>query len=110
MTHEKTAGYGFYWRIWGLLLVVTLVMLFVDRPTAQALGSTSGGLPHGLLISILVVAMLLKAWLIASFFMHLRFERMAIGVAVLLGLLINGAILFALLVPDGLRILGMAGS
>ncbi len=110
MAHENTPGYGFYWRIWGILLLVTLVMLFVDRPTAQALGSTSGGLPRGLLIFILVVAMLLKAWLIAAFFMHLRFERLALGMAVLLGLLVNGFILFALIVPDGLRILGMGGT
>jgi caa(3)-type oxidase subunit IV len=103
------AGYGIYWRIWGILLVVTLIMIFIDRPTAQAIGKVEGGGPQAVLVGVLIVAMLLKAFLISSYFMHLRFERLMIGLAVLVGLLINGAILFLLMVPDGLRIFGMVG-
>ena len=103
----SSGGYAIYWRIWGVLLVVTLVMIFVDRPTAAALGDVEAGLPRGLLVGILIVAMLLKAYLIAAYFMHLRFERPALGISVLVGLLINGFILFGLIVPDGLGLLGM---
>jgi len=104
---KKTGSYGLYWRIWFILLIVTLVMVFIDRPTAQALQGSEPMFPQGVLIFILVSAMLLKALLIGSYFMHLRFERVAISLAVLVGLLINGAILFFLIVPDACRILGM---
>lgn len=103
---KPKSGYGIYWRIWLVLLIVTGVMIFVDRPTAQALGSADQG--QTVLIVILVLAMLLKATLIATYFMHLRYERLFLGLSVLIGLLLNGAILFTLIAPDGYRILEMA--
>ena len=105
--HNAKGGYGIYWRIWLILLVVTLVMIFVDRPTATALQSDSPGVPQGILVVVLVLAMLLKAFLIASYFMHLRWERIFLQLSVLIGLLINGAILYGLIAVDGVRILGM---
>jgi len=107
MTPSKSRGYRLYWKIWVILLIVTLVMIFIDRPTAQALQGDDTMLSPGVLVLVLVCAMLLKAVLIATYFMHLKFERPLMGIAVLLGLLINGAILFALLYPDAVRILGM---
>ncbi len=104
---DAKSGYRIYWRIWLILLIVTLVMIFIDRPTATSLpGETSGAL-QWLLVLILIFAMLLKAFLIGSYFMHLRFERLFLQLSVLIGLMINGAILFGLIVPDGLRIHGM---
>ena len=47
--------------------------------------------------------MLVKASIIAANFMHMRFERIALAWMVVIGLLINGAILFGLIVPDALR-------
>ncbi len=102
------SSYRTYWRIWFILLAVTLIMIFIDRPTAQALDGSGPAIPHGVLVFILVAAMLFKATLIASYFMHLRYEKLFLGLSVLFGLLINGAILFVLIVPDGLRIFGMA--
>lgn len=100
-THVHTAGtYSFYWKIWGALLLLTLGMISVDQMD----------LPRTLLVLVLIGAMLVKAGLIASFFMHLRFERLFLGLSVLFGLLINAAILFALIAPDGRRILRLLDS
>ena len=97
-SHVPTAGnYSFYWKIWGALLMLTVGMIFVDQME----------LPRTLLVLVLIGAMLVKAGLIASFFMHLRFERLFLGLSVFFGLLINAAILFALIAPDGMRILRM---
>ncbi|MCP3959285.1 MAG: hypothetical protein GY719_15650 [bacterium] len=105
---DAKGGYRIYWQIWLILLVVTLVMIFIDRPAATALqGEAPGGAFQSLLLIVLVLAMLLKAFLIGSYFMHLRFERLFLWMSVVLGLLINGAVLFGLIVPDGLRIYGM---
>jgi cytochrome c oxidase subunit IV len=106
---KATHGYGIYWRIWFILLIVTLVMVFIDRPAALALRGDQPLMPEGALIFILVLAMLFKAVLIASYFMHLRFERLFLQLSVLIGLLINGAILYFLILPDGLRVLELSG-
>jgi caa(3)-type oxidase subunit IV len=97
MSVAHAPGYGTYIRIWLVLLALTVVMLFLD----------TAPVPRGILIGTLVVAMLAKAGLISGWFMHLRFERLVLGLAVALGLLLNGAILFALIAPDSLRIFRM---
>jgi caa(3)-type oxidase subunit IV len=97
-SHVHTAGnYSFYWKIWGALLMLTLGMIFVDQMD----------MPRTLLILVLLGAMLTKAGLIASFFMHLRYERLFLSLSVFFGLLVNSLVLFVLLVPDGLAILRM---
>jgi cytochrome c oxidase subunit 4 len=82
---------------WWTLLALTVVMLVVD----------SLDMPRGLFITVLLSAMLMKASLIGAHFMHLRFERLSLTLMVVVGLLINGAILFALIVPDAARIRAM---
>ncbi len=99
MTQEESkVGSSHYWRIWSMLLVLTLIMVFIDRSP----------LTRGLLVSVLVVAMLAKASLIAGYFMHLRFEKLNLILIVLVGLLITGFVLFALIAPDGMRILDLS--
>ncbi len=99
MTQEESkVGSTHYWRIWSMLLVLTLIMVFIDRSP----------LTRGLLVSVLVVAMLAKASLIAGYFMHLRFERLKLILIVVVGLLITGFVLFALIAPDGMRILDLS--
>ncbi|MEE8348162.1 MAG: cytochrome C oxidase subunit IV family protein [Acidobacteriota bacterium] len=87
-----------YWRIWGVLLMLTVVMIFVDQSPMS----------RGLLILVLVAAMLTKAFLIGAYFMHLRFETMTLVVTVVVGLLITGALLFVVIAPDGLRALHLS--
>ncbi len=87
-----------YWKIWVVLLVITLVMVVVDQSS----------IARGALVVILVGAMLAKATLIGSYFMHLRFEKFGLVLTVVIGLLVTGAILFALIAPDGLRALHLS--
>ncbi len=87
-----------YWRIWFVLLVLTVVMVFIDQSP----------LTRNLLVLVLVVVMLVKVSLIAGYFMHLRFEKMNLILVVLVGLLITGLLLFALIAPDGMRILDLS--
>ncbi len=87
-----------YWRIWFVLLVLTLVMVFIDQSP----------LTRGVLILVLVGVMLVKVSLIAGYFMHLRFEKLNLILVVLVGLLITGIILFTLIAPDGMRILDLS--
>ena len=95
---QSTAHSRPYWRIWGILLVLTVVMVFVDQSPMS----------RGALIFVLVAAMLSKATLIGAYFMHLRFETMSLVVTVVMGLLITSLILFILIAPDGLRALNLS--
>ena len=52
----------------------------------------------------MLVAMLTKASIIGANFMHLRRERVPLILTVVVGLLVTGAVLFALIAPDALRI------
>lgn len=95
----QTMGYGLYWRTWGALLLITLLMVVLDEaPFARPA-----------LVAVMLGAMLSKAALIAGHFMHLRFERLALTVMIVLGLLVNGALLFVLIVPDAVRLAEMTG-
>ncbi len=87
-----------YWRIWFFLLALTLMMVFVDQSPISRVA----------LVLILVIAMLSKAALIAGYFMHLRFEKSSLIVIVVIGLLITGFLLFALIAPDGIRALSLS--
>ena len=98
MTEESKVGSSHYWRIWSMLLVLTLIMVFIDQSP----------LSRSVLVSVLVAAMLAKASLIAGYFMHLRFEKLNLILIVVVGLLITGLILFALIAPDGMRILNLS--
>jgi cytochrome c oxidase subunit 4 len=93
-------GFALYLRVWAVLLGLTLVMVAVDRSDLRLL----------YLAGLLVAAMLLKAGLIASSFMHLRFEGKLFLWSVVLGLFVLGLILYVLMIPDGLRIHEMVTS
>ena len=88
-----------YWAVWGVLLVLTLVMVVLDRAP----------LPPWSFLAVVLAAMLAKAALIAGAFMHLRFERSALVAMIVIGLLLNAVILFGLILPDAIRIAGMGG-
>ena len=99
MGDHAMASYRLYWIIWAVLLVLTVVMLFLDESP----------LARNVLIVVLVGAMLAKVILVAGYFMHLRFETFALGVTVIVGLLITGAILFVLIAPDAYHVLELSG-
>ena len=87
--------YGRFWKTWAILLVVTATMVFVDVMR----------LPRMALVFVLLAAMLTKAFLIAARFMDLEHEKLVVGVSVAFSLLFFGAILYALITPDGVAIL-----
>jgi caa(3)-type oxidase subunit IV len=89
--------YRTYWIAWGVLLALTVTMVALDRAP----------LPHGTFVALMLSAMLVKASLIAAYFMHLRFERWPLVMAVVLGLPINAAILYILIAPDARRVFDM---
>ncbi len=83
-----------YWMTWGALLVITMVMLVLDDAQVS----------RGLLLIILLVAMSVKATLIAGTFMHLKHEHSGIIWTVIIGLFGLGVILYVLIAPDAARI------
>lgn len=91
---EGTGGnvaYGTYWKIWIVLLTLTVIMLAVEGL----------GLPAGVAVIVLIAAMMTKATLIGGWFMHLRYEKLVIMLCIVLGTLLTAAFLFFLIMPDG---------
>jgi caa(3)-type oxidase subunit IV len=83
MTTATAPNYRVYLRIWGVLLVITLLMVFTRNP------------------AILLPGMAAKATLIALWFMHLKDERKDFIFYVGGSIVIFSIVLFVLLVPDG---------
>jgi len=95
MESHESQSYGALWKIWGVLLVLTAIMVFVDAM----------GLPRVLLLVILIAAMLTKAFFISSQFMDLKHEKLVVGISVAFSILFFGALLFAVIAPDGIAVL-----
>jgi cytochrome c oxidase subunit IV len=91
---SPAGGYKGYWITWGIMLVMTGIMLVTDS------------LPWSrfLVVGLLLAAMLVKVALIGGEFMHLRFEKPALLWAVAGAILFFSAFLFVLIAFDGLRI------
>jgi len=83
-----------YWVSWSILLAFTIVMLWLD----------TAAVPRLAFVLLMIAAMLTKATIIGGNFMHLRAERLSLVLIVIVGLLITGALLFALIAPDAARI------
>ncbi len=93
--HE--VNYKTYWLTWFVLLILTFGMIPIS-------GST---LPRGVFVLLLLLAMLAKATFILGTFMHLRFEKAALILMVVLGISLTAAALFAGIAPDGIRALSL---
>ena len=89
------AAYKTYWKTWGILLTLTLVMVFVDVMS----------LPRMLMLVVLLGAMMTKAYLIATEFMDLKHERPIVGISIAVSILFLGTFLFAFISPDGFAVL-----
>lgn len=89
---EEVTSYRTYWGIWLILLFLTLLMIVLeglDLPTAGT-------------VLLLSIAMMVKAVLIAGWFMHLRYERLALVLSVVLAIVVTAAFMYFLLIPDAL--------
>ena len=94
--HAST--YRTYWVIWGVLLAFTLAMIAVE----------GANLPRILTLVVLTGAMFAKATLITAWFMHLKYERTALILVVVLGTLITVTFLAGLLAVDGAYMLELS--
>jgi caa(3)-type oxidase subunit IV len=83
-----------YWITWGVLLVLTVVMLAAD----------GANIPKAAFLVLMIGAMAVKATLIAGNFMHLRHEHTGVILTVVFGLFVLAIILYVLIVPDAIRI------
>ena len=94
MSQKGSVSTKVYWITWSVLLAFTLMMVWLDGVS----------IPRLAFVIAMLVAMLAKASLIASNFMHLRFERISLVLMVVIGLLVTGVVLWVLIVPDAVRI------
>jgi cytochrome c oxidase subunit IV len=74
VVHEKGQQHplGVYFKIWGLLFVLSIASYMVDYFHVQGL----------LRWSLIIIFMLLKAGLIVAVFMHMMWERLALVYAI----------------------------
>jgi len=87
-------GYGIYWAIWGVLLVLTFMMIFIGEAN---LGYVAKAF-------LLLLGAAAKATLIIFYFMHLRLEKAGLAVIVMVGIFLTGTLMFALPAYDGSQI------
>jgi cytochrome c oxidase subunit IV len=92
---EKAMAVRTYWISWGTLLILTMIMLLLEK----------SGFPRVAAVLFLVMAMLIKATVIGGWFMHLRYERVALVAAVVGAVLATAAVLFFLIIPDAVNVL-----
>jgi cytochrome c oxidase subunit IV len=83
VSDTSTTTYKSYWLAWFCLFLITLAMVFIGSKPVLAIG------------------MMVKALIIALFFMHLAFEKKSLIYSVGVGILVTTAVLVVLLVPDG---------
>ena len=85
-TTSSTTGpsYARYWKMWGALLILTLLMVF---------------LPSSL--PVIIVGIGLKVTIIGAVFMHLKDEALDFVLIICFNILFFSLLLYGLLVPDG---------
>jgi caa(3)-type oxidase subunit IV len=96
-TQQPQPSYKAYWITWGVLLVLTSIMLVTEISPFSRL----------LVAGLLLGAMLVKAFIIGGQFMHLRYENKWLTLSVAGTVLFFAAFLIVLISFDALRILGM---
>ncbi len=90
--------YRFYWILWVVLLSVTLLMIAIE----------GASLPAALAVVLLLFGSAIKATLIIFYYMHLKFEHMALILTVLTGLFVTSILMFVLPAYDGFHMLASA--
>jgi cytochrome c oxidase subunit IV len=90
MSEHAQHPYRVYWITWGVLLVITVLMLL----------SESVHMARWVMVPFLVAFMMLKAVMIGGNFMHLRFERKNLAFMVFAGIMVTSLILFTYIVPE----------
>lgn len=95
---ERLTPYRTYWIAWVILLGLTTMMIVAE----------GAGLPRVAAVAVVLGAMVMKVTLIGGWYMHLRLERAALVACVVGGTFATAALLFFLIVPDGISALRLA--
>jgi caa(3)-type oxidase subunit IV len=95
---EHVTPYRTYWILWVVLLGLTTSMF-----AAEAAPFT-----RVLTVGIILLAMTVKVATIGAWYMHLRYETLALILSVVVGTFATAAALFVLLVPDGVSMFRLA--
>ncbi len=95
---ERMTPYRTYWIAWAVLLGLTTMMIVAE----------GAGLPRTAAVAVVLAAMVTKVTLIGGWYMHLKFERAALAACVVGGTFATAAVLFFLIVPDGISALRLA--
>ena len=93
--HEAGSKKLFLW-VWGWLLALTCVELILAYQE----------LPLKVMLGILMSLSVVKAALIISYFMHLRYERRSLALTLMPALILVIALMF-IVFPDSIRLLHM---
>jgi cytochrome c oxidase subunit IV len=88
--HDVQHPLGVYFKVWGLLFVLSAMSYAVDYFNAQ-------GLIRWVLI---LIFMILKAGLIVAIFMHMAWERLALIYAILIPPLALGTLVWLMLIES----------
>lgn len=83
---------------WLLLVVLTFGLIYVGTSSMAAFPK----------VFLILGMMTIQAYLVAFYFMHLRFERLPLVLSVVLGIVLTAGLLYALIVWDGSRIIKLS--
>jgi caa(3)-type oxidase subunit IV len=89
---ERVTPYRTYWVAWLVLLTLTVTMIVAEAALPA----------RAVTVAVVVFAMIVKVTLIGAWYMHLRYERLALVASIVIGTFATAVALFALLVPDAL--------
>jgi caa(3)-type oxidase subunit IV len=94
---EQHQPFQVYLVVWGLLFILSAMSYFLDYFNVH---------PDWLRKSLITAFALIKASMIVAYFMHMRFERISMVLAILLPPLLLMA-LVAILLPEGQYVSGV---
>ena len=80
--------YRGYWIAWGILLVLTVLMVTIANPV------------------VILAGIAVKATIISLWFMHLKFERMRLGIVIAICAVVTTLVLYGLLAWDAAVLYG----
>ena len=95
MSDAHGKPYRIYWVTWGILLVITVAMLFSEK----------FHMPRWVLVVFLLAFMMVKATMIGGNFMHLRYEKRNLAIMVFVGIMVTSLILLAYITPESWNVL-----
>ena len=94
---NESGGHGYknYVIILGILLVLTVLMIFIGESDLAPIAQ----------VPLLLLGSAIKATLIIFYFMHLKFEKFGLIMTVLVGIFVTSILMFVIPAYDGTNML-----